>query len=55
MNTTDELSRQVEEKESLIFQLTRGKESYSQQLDDLKRQLEEEVKVKCFTFYLHSM
>lgn len=46
----DELSRQVEEKESLIFQLTRGKQSYSQQLDDLKRQLEEEVKVKYSIF-----
>uniref|UniRef100_A0A667XJV8 Myosin-7 n=1 Tax=Myripristis murdjan TaxID=586833 RepID=A0A667XJV8_9TELE len=42
----DELSRQMEEKESLISQLTRGKNSYNQQLEDLKRQLEEEVKAK---------
>uniref|UniRef100_A0A665WLD2 Myosin-7 n=1 Tax=Echeneis naucrates TaxID=173247 RepID=A0A665WLD2_ECHNA len=39
-----ELSRQMEEKESLISQLTRGKTSYNQQLEDLKRQLEEEIK-----------
>ncbi|XP_060940856.1 myosin-7-like isoform X3 [Limanda limanda] len=42
----DELSRQMEEKESLVSQLTRGKNSYNQQLEDLKRQLEEEVKAK---------
>jgi len=41
----DELSRQLEEKESLVSQLTRGKCSYNQQLEDLKRQLEEEIKV----------
>uniref|UniRef100_A0A8C4YWR3 Myosin-7 n=1 Tax=Gadus morhua TaxID=8049 RepID=A0A8C4YWR3_GADMO len=41
-----EFSRQLEEKESLVSQLTRGKTSYSQQLEDLKRQLEEEVKAK---------
>ncbi|XP_036941235.1 myosin-7-like [Acanthopagrus latus] len=42
----DELSRQMEEKESLVSQLTRGKNSYNQQLEDLKRQLEEEIKAK---------
>lgn len=41
-----ELIRQLEEKEALISQLTRGKLSYNQQLEDLKRQLEEEGKVK---------
>ena len=41
----DELGRQLEEKESLISQLTRGKNSYNQQLEDLRRQLDEEVKV----------
>uniref|UniRef100_A0A8C6F173 Myosin-7 n=1 Tax=Monodon monoceros TaxID=40151 RepID=A0A8C6F173_MONMO len=41
-----ELSRQLEEKEALILQLTRGKLSYTQQLEDLKRQLEEEGKAK---------
>ncbi|XP_062338187.1 myosin-7-like [Osmerus eperlanus] len=46
LSENGELSRQVEEKESLISQLTRGKTSYSQQLEDLKRQLDEEVKAK---------
>ncbi|KAK1795577.1 hypothetical protein P4O66_001071 [Electrophorus voltai] len=41
-----ELGRQLEEKECLISQLTRGKSSYTQQLEDLRRQLEEEVKAK---------
>ncbi|CAL8397728.1 unnamed protein product [Arctogadus glacialis] len=41
-----ELSRQLEEKVSLVSQLTRGKQSYTQQVEDLKRQLEEEVKAK---------
>ena len=40
-----ELSRQLEEKDSLVSQLTRSKQSYTQQIEDLKRQLEEEVKV----------
>lgn len=42
---TDEFTRQAEDKESLISQLTRGKNSYTQQLEDIKRQLEEEIKV----------
>uniref|UniRef100_A0A8C9Z7T0 Myosin, heavy chain 6, cardiac muscle, alpha n=1 Tax=Sander lucioperca TaxID=283035 RepID=A0A8C9Z7T0_SANLU len=41
-----EMGRQLEEKESLISQLTRGKNSYNQQVEDLRRQLEEEVKAK---------
>lgn len=41
-----ELSRQLDEKEALINQLTRGKLSYTQQLEDLKRQLEEEAKAR---------
>lgn len=41
-----ELSRQLDEKEALISQMTRGKLSYTQQLEDLKRQLEEEGKVR---------
>lgn len=40
-----ELSRRLDEKESLVSQMTRGKQTYTQQLDDLKRQLEEETKV----------
>ncbi|KAK5902985.1 hypothetical protein CgunFtcFv8_006803 [Champsocephalus gunnari] len=41
-----EFGRQLEEKESLISQLTRGKNSNTQQVEDLRRQLEEEVKAK---------
>ncbi|GCB67390.1 hypothetical protein scyTo_0008047 [Scyliorhinus torazame] len=41
-----ELSRQLEEKESLVSQLTRGKQGYTQQIEELKRQLEEETKAK---------
>lgn len=41
-----ELSHQVEEKESLISQLTKGKQALTQQLEELKRQLEEETKVR---------
>ncbi len=44
--STGELARQMEEKDSLVSQLTRGKQSYTQQTEDLKRQLEEEVKVR---------
>jgi predicted ATPase len=40
-----ELARQLEEKNSLVSQLTRGKQSNTQQIEDLKRQLEEEIKV----------
>ncbi len=31
-----ELSRQLEEKDSLVSQLTRGKQSNTQQIEDLK-------------------
>lgn len=40
-----ELSRQVEEKDSLISQLSRSKQAFTQQIEELKRQLEEEIKV----------
>lgn len=40
-----ELSRLLEEKESLISQLSRGKASATQSLEELRRQLEEESKV----------
>ena len=45
LKTQGELSRQMEDKDSLVSQLTRGKLSYTQQIEDLKRQLEEETKV----------
>lgn len=41
-----EFGRQIEEKEALVSQLSRGKQAYTQQLEELKRQMEEEVKVK---------
>lgn len=40
-----ELGRLLEEKESLISQLSRGKASAAQSLEELRRQLEEESKV----------
>lgn len=42
---TGELSRQLDEKESLVSQLSRGKQAFTQQTEELKRQLEEEIKV----------
>uniref|UniRef100_H0Z822 Myosin heavy chain, skeletal muscle, adult-like n=1 Tax=Taeniopygia guttata TaxID=59729 RepID=H0Z822_TAEGU len=41
-----EFGRQVEEKDALISQLSRGKQAFTQQIEELKRQLEEEIKVK---------
>ena len=40
-----EFSRQLEEKEALVSQLTRGKQAFTQQIEELKRHVEEEVKV----------
>lgn len=42
---TGELSRQLEEKESTVSQLSRSKQAFTQQIEELKRQLEEESKV----------
>lgn len=42
---TGELSRQLEEKETVILQLSRSKQAITQQIEELKRQLEEEIKV----------
>uniref|UniRef100_A0A4W5NH45 Myosin tail domain-containing protein n=1 Tax=Hucho hucho TaxID=62062 RepID=A0A4W5NH45_9TELE len=41
-----EFGRQLEEKEGLVSQLTRGKQAFTQQVEELKRQIEEEVKVR---------
>ncbi|NXD67350.1 MYH7 protein, partial [Eolophus roseicapillus] len=41
-----ELSRLLEEKESFINQLSRGKTSFTQNIEELKRQLDEETKSK---------
>lgn len=38
----------MEEKDTLISQLSRGKQAFTQQIEELKRQLEEEIKVKIF-------
>jgi hypothetical protein len=44
-SSAGELGRLLEEKESLISQLSRGKASAAQSLEELRRQLEEESKV----------
>ncbi|CAL8387103.1 unnamed protein product [Boreogadus saida] len=41
-----EFGCQLEEKEALVSQLTRGKQAYTQQIEELKRQNEEEGMVK---------
>jgi len=41
-----EYARQADEKDGLISQLSRGKQAFTQQIEELKRQLEEEIKVK---------
>ncbi|PKK18822.1 myosin-3 [Columba livia] len=41
-----ELSRQLEEKETVTLQLSRSKQAIAQQVEELKRQLEEEMKAK---------
>ncbi|XP_026517496.1 myosin heavy chain, skeletal muscle-like, partial [Terrapene carolina triunguis] len=43
-----EFARQVEEKDTLISQLSRGKQAFTQQIEELKRHLEEEIKVRIF-------
>lgn len=42
---TGELSRQLEEKETITLQMSRSKQAITQQIEELKRQLEEEIKV----------
>lgn len=38
----------MEEKDALISQLSRGKQAFTQQIEELKRHLEEEIKVQIF-------
>lgn len=45
-----EIGRQLEEKEALVSQLTRGKQAFTQQIEELKRNIEEEAKVSCCIF-----
>ena len=40
-----EMARHVEERDSLLSQLTRGKQAYIQQIEQIKRQNEEDNKV----------
>ena len=51
-----EFGRQLEEKEGLVSQLTRGKQAFTQQIEELKRLNEEEVKVnhdfQYFNFFI---
>ncbi|XP_063208267.1 myosin-3-like isoform X3 [Chroicocephalus ridibundus] len=41
-----DLSRQLQEKETMTLQLSRSKQAVTQQIEELKRQLEEEIKAK---------
>lgn len=41
-----EYSRQLDEKDAMVSQLSRGKQAFTQQIEELKRQLEEESKVR---------
>nr|XP_031323489.1 myosin-1-like [Camelus dromedarius] len=41
-----EYSRQLDEKDTLVSQPPRGKQAFTQQIEELKRQLEEEIKAK---------
>lgn len=45
ISISGEFGRQLEEKDSLVSQLTRGKQAFIHQIEELKRHLEEEVKV----------
>lgn len=42
---TGELSRQLQEKDAVMLQLSRSKQATAQQTEELRRQLEEEIKV----------
>lgn len=44
-----EVSRKLEEREAMVSQLQRAKNSFSQNVEELKKQLEEENKVSCLS------
>lgn len=50
-----ELTRNVEEKESTISQLNRVKAVCTQQIEELKRLLEEEIKVPSFPLFYYTV
>lgn len=45
LSWTGEISRLLEEKEAVLSQALRAKLAFSQQVEELKRQIEEETKV----------
>lgn len=45
LSSTGEISRHLEEKEAVLSQALRAKLAFSQQVEELKRQIEEEAKV----------
>lgn len=55
MSISGEFARQVEEKDSLISQLSRGKQGFTQQIEELKRQLEEETKVRTVSSFSRNL
>lgn len=48
-----EYSRRLEERDTMIGQLQRSKTGVCQNLDDLKKQMEEDSKVKLSTYKAH--
>lgn len=46
-----EVSRKLEERESMVSQLQRAKNSFSQNVEELKKQLEEENKVSSLSLH----
>lgn len=50
-NLTGELGRQLQEKETLVLQLTRGNMSYTQQIEELKRLNEEGAQVNISNWF----
>lgn len=51
---TGEISRLLEEKEATLSQVLRAKLAFSQQVEELKRQIEEETKVCHIHAYIHT-
>lgn len=49
---TGELSHQLEEKETIMLQMSRSKQAITQQIEELKRQLEEEIQVVLTTEHM---
>jgi len=54
-SSTGELSRQLEEKESALSQIHRVKNAGNQQIEELKRLFDEEMKVRRFHIPSHDL